>query len=133
MNDERKTLIEYRLSRADETLEDAKILFSKGRLFSTVNRIYYSMFYTVNALLLLKKLSSAKHSGVLSLFMKEFVNRSIINQEMGKFYSQMFEFRQKGDYKDLVKFNQDDVRRWLDKAVEFISQINNLIKNKNDF
>lgn len=128
MNNERKVLIEYRLSRAEETLEDAKILFVKRRLFSTVNRIYYAIFYAVNALLLSKNLSSAKHSGVLSLFMREFVNKGIVNQEMGKFYNQMFEFRQKGDYKDLVEFNRDDVQRWLNKANEFISQMSCLIK-----
>jgi len=41
----------------------------------------------------------------------------------------MFEFRQKGDYKDLVEFNYDDVKRWLDKANKFIFRINSLTRN----
>jgi predicted nucleotidyltransferase len=68
MKEEVKTLNRYRLERAVETYQDAKILFEKGRLRGSVNRIYYSMFYAVNAMLLTKNLFSAKHSRVLALF-----------------------------------------------------------------
>jgi uncharacterized protein (UPF0332 family) len=88
------------LSRANETLDDAKILFDNGKLSSSVNRIYYAMFYAVSALLLTKGLSSSKHSGVLALFNKEFVNTTVVEREAGRFYNEIFEFRQKGDYKE---------------------------------
>lgn len=64
MNEERKDLIKYRIERAKETLDDARLLFENRKLFSAVNRIYYAMFYIVNALLLTKGMSSSKHSGV---------------------------------------------------------------------
>ena len=35
----------------------------------------------------------------------------------------MFEFRQKSDYKDLVKFEIKEVRLWLSRAGEFIKAI----------
>lgn len=44
-------LIEYRREKAINTLEDADLLFRNNRFFSAVNRIYYSMFYEVIALL----------------------------------------------------------------------------------
>jgi hypothetical protein len=46
----KRELIDYRRNRAKETLRDAKILFDSGSLFSSVNRIYYAMFYQVTAL-----------------------------------------------------------------------------------
>lgn len=52
MNSEKKELIKYRLMRAREALDDAKILLDNNRLFSSVNRIYYAMFYAVSSLLL---------------------------------------------------------------------------------
>ena len=61
-------LIKYRLSRAKETLKDAEILISNNRLNSAVNRIYYSLYYAVLALLETKGLASSKHSGVRALF-----------------------------------------------------------------
>ena len=70
-----KDLAKHRLERAENTLLDAQIYFKNATLSSTVNRIYYAMFYAVNGLLIAKGLSSSKHSGVRALFNKEFINR----------------------------------------------------------
>jgi len=57
-------LINYRREKAKETLLDAKLMFDHASLFSTVNRIYYSVFYIILALLLTQNLYSSKHSGI---------------------------------------------------------------------
>ena len=46
-------------------------------LESTINRIYYSMFYAVNGLLITMGLSSSKHSGIFAIFNREIVNKGI--------------------------------------------------------
>lgn len=102
MNDQTRNLIQYRLARSRETLDDAQLLFSKG-------------------------MSSSKHSGVLGLFNKEFVAKNIVDKESGRFFTEMFEFRQKADYKDFVEFKKEDVEIWLKNAGEFISKIGNLL------
>ncbi|MDO8585606.1 MAG: HEPN domain-containing protein [Armatimonadota bacterium] len=61
-------LIRHRLQRAREALAEASALLDVGFTTGVVNRTYYACSYAVNALLLSKGLSSAKHSGVLSLF-----------------------------------------------------------------
>jgi len=129
VTEETKTLVDYRLKRAEETFDDARILFHNDKLFSCVNRIYYSMFYVVNALLLAKGMSSAKHSGVLSLFNKEFINKGIVPKKLGKFYAEMFEHRQKGDYKDLLKFEKSDVATWLKQTENFVAELKKLIES----
>lgn len=63
-----KDLIVYRLTRANETLEDARIPADSERWNACVNRLYYACFYAVSALLLCDDLSSSKHTGVRSLF-----------------------------------------------------------------
>jgi len=128
MKKEVEELIKYRIKRSKETLKDAKILFEEKRLFSTVNRVYYAVFYIVNALLLTKELSSSKHSGVLSIFNREFIKKGLLDKELGKFYTKMFGFRQKADYKDMVKFKKEDVGGWLKSAEKFISEIEKTIK-----
>jgi uncharacterized protein (UPF0332 family) len=45
-------LIIYRMSRAKETLQDAELLADGKRWNACVNRLYYSCFYAVSALLL---------------------------------------------------------------------------------
>jgi len=126
MKEETKTVIIYRLERANESLRDAKNLFEGKSLNSSVNRIYYAMFYAVNALLLTKNLSSSRHSGVRVLFFKEFVNKREVEEKDGEFYSEIFEKRQLGDYKDMVRFERKDVEIWLNKAEVFVKRIEEL-------
>jgi len=119
-------LAKYRLKKARNTLSDAKKYINNATLESTVNRIYYAMFYAVNALLITKGLSSSKHSGVRAFFNKEFVNKGLVEEKLGEFYSDMFKRRQKGDYQDFVKFERQDVTEWLKKGEEFINRIERL-------
>jgi len=102
-------LARYRLEKAKNTMLDAKRFMGEATQESIVNRIYYAMFYAVNALLITRGLSSSKHSGVRALFNKEIVNKGLIEKQWGEFYSDMFDRRQKGDYKDFVKFEKVDV------------------------
>jgi len=50
-------LVPYRLEKARETLEDARILANAGRWNACVNRLYYACFYSVSALLVKDNLS----------------------------------------------------------------------------
>ena len=123
MRKEYVDLAKYRLEKAKNTLHDAQKYCAEATFSSTVNRIYYAMFYAVNALLITKGLSSSKHSGVRALFNKEFVNKGVVDKETGKFFADIFVNRQEGDYKDFVEFKKDDVEVWLKRAEEFIKKI----------
>lgn len=120
-------IINYRRRRAKDTLEDAKTMFNKVSLFTTVNRIYYAIFYEVLVLLLTKDLASSKHSGVRALFNREFVKSKIVKEEYANFYNKMFDFRQKGDYGDFVEFEKEKVKQWLDEGENFINEIKKII------
>jgi len=74
-----------------------------------------------------KNLSSAKHSGVRSLFHQNFVKTGIIPIKSAQFYDEIFRNRQKGDYEDLVRFNSDEVKHWEEKAKEFVEIIEKII------
>jgi uncharacterized protein (UPF0332 family) len=42
---------------------------------------------------------------------------------LGKAYSDLFDWRQKGDYGDFIDFSEDDVRQILQPSRELINQI----------
>jgi uncharacterized protein (UPF0332 family) len=128
MKKEIRTLVIYRLNRADESLDEALILLERDHINTFVNRLYYACFYTVTALLLSKGLSSSKHSGVRALFHQNIVKNGLINREMGKIYDKLFDTRQKGDYADLVYFDKKEVSSWFDEAKIFISSVKNIIE-----
>ena len=120
-------LIRYRREKSKETLEDAYILFRAGRLFSALNRIYYALFYEVMALLLTKDLSSARHTGIRALFNEHFVRTGKVSVESGRFFSRMYDFRQKGDYADFVQFEEEKIKEWLVLAESFINEVDQVI------
>ena len=127
MKDELRKLIRYRIERAHEILSDAKILINNNSLLSAINRLYYAAFYAVQALLLTKNLSSAKHSGIRSLFQQQFVKEGIIPKELGRFYNQLYKNRQKSDYEDYVQFDKEQADGWYIQTADFIKVMSRTI------
>jgi len=128
MNEEILTLVNYRLERSHESLEEAKILMEQGYANTFVNRIYYACFYAVSALLFMYGFSSSKHSGIRSLFHQNFVKTGLVSPELAQVYDKLFDNRQKGDYADLFRFDLNEVSNWHDEALKFVETIENIVK-----
>ena len=122
-------LVAYRLERARETLEDARVVAERGHASSCVNRIYYACFYAVSALLASRGFSSSKHSGVRSLFGRHFVNTGLISAELGRFYNDLLESRQESDYSDFVRVDPDTLPEMMERASQFVDTISDLIEH----
>ncbi|MEW6403187.1 MAG: HEPN domain-containing protein [Chloroflexota bacterium] len=121
---DKKALIQYRLERAFETLESAKLVQEQGNdPASVVNRAYYAMFYAALALLETIGKEPSKHSGVLALFDQHFIKPGILPKEMGKFLHTAFDMRLSGDYEDKVKITEEAAVRVLDSAIQFVNSI----------
>lgn len=128
MNEGEKNLVFYRMNRADESLEDARILARAGRWNACVNRLYYACFYAISALLVCDGLASSKHAGVRSLFNKQYVKTDKVPKELARIYNDLFERRQEGDYIDFVLFQESQVLPWISKAEDLIKYISGLIQ-----
>jgi uncharacterized protein (UPF0332 family) len=122
-----KDLVKYRLSRAWETFDDAKILAGHAKWNSTINRLYYAAYYAVTALLLNSDIASSTHSGTKSLFSENFIKNELIPIEFGKIYSQLFTWRQKGDYDDLFDFDQDKVLPYFEPVEQLIEIVEKML------
>ena len=57
-NEERREYVKYRIESARKTFEAAKVLSENGFWNSAVNRLYYAVFYAVNALLVLNEIQT---------------------------------------------------------------------------
>ena len=120
-------LIQYRLDRAQETYDEAVLMKREKHWNTCANRLYYSCFYAVLALLEKHGFASSKHSGVKSFFNQNFVKTGKISKEQGKLYNNLFDARQEGDYIDFVYFDADTMEPWFPKVKDFITTIINLI------
>lgn len=127
-----KALISYRLEQSQESIQAAEIMFEKGMLTFAMNRIYYSMFYALQALFALQGLSFSRHGQVKGYFNREFIKKGILHVEMGKLFNKVFEYRQKFDYVDFAIPEKDMVSEYLEKAREFHTVIQKYVLNQQE-
>lgn len=125
---DKKVLIQYRLSRAKETLGEVRDLEGHGHWNAAISRLYYACFYAVSALILTRDFQAKSHAGVRHLFGLHFVKEGVISRESGKFYSDLFDLRQSGDYDDFTEFNKETLKDLLPDAEQFIENIENILK-----
>lgn len=127
MNQEqRREICLYRIERANETFEESKTLFEKGMMGGSVNRLYYSLFYSVTALALSYDFTTSKHTGLRGWFNLHIVKEGIISIELGDLYNNLYDMRTNGDYKDLIQFDPQVVEEIMKIADQFLSLVNRL-------
>ncbi|OIQ07751.1 hypothetical protein MTCOM_15510 [Moorella thermoacetica] len=123
-------LCRWRLEKAERTFKEGEQLLDVGFYNGAINRFYYAAFHAVRALLALKKLDSAKHSGVISLFNREYVKTGAISKEASKTLSTIFAMRSEADYDDFKSFSLQEaadarkaVRSLIDEVSAYLAGI----------
>ena len=128
MTDEEKdTLIRYRITKAKDTYREISLLISHQLWNTAVNRLYYSCYYAVSALLIKHSIQAQTHAGVRRMFGLHFIRPGTVSKELGKFYSNLFDKRQTGDYEDFIDHTQEDVEALVQPAQRLIQKIEALI------
>jgi len=104
MNGTKEDYINYRLERAVQTLNDASTLIAQKSLNSAKIAFITHVFYSVQALLLKHDINAKTHSGTKAKFFQEFIHTGKINKDYSRLYSDLFDWRQQGDYADFIEF-----------------------------
>ena len=123
----KQELVKYRLDRAYESFEEAIILSEKGKWNAVINRLYYACFYSVNALFLNNGIISKTHSGARSLFHLHFIKTKLIENQIGEYYSRVFDLRHSGDYQDMIILTKEKIEPLIEETERFILSIKKLI------
>ena len=126
---DRNEYVKNRIETAYKTLEAAKVLSENGFWNSAVNRLYYSIFYAVNAILVKNEIIAQSHSGVKSQFSLHFIKTGKLDKKYGKLLAELYDWRQKGDYESLYEFDSESVLPLFDEVLEMIQVIEKELKN----
>jgi uncharacterized protein (UPF0332 family) len=129
-DEERKTVVQFRLEKAKKTFAEVTILFDNSLWQTVANRLYYACYYAVGALLVQNEIEAQTHSGTINQLGLHFVRNGLLSIENGKLYKQLFELRQTGDYSDWILIDEEDVAPLLDPARQFIETLEKLIYEK---
>jgi hypothetical protein len=108
-NEEKNEYVKYRIESAQKTFEAARVLAENGFWNSAVNRLYYSLFYAVNALLILNEIKTKSHSATKSQFSLLFIKTGRFDKKYGRLFSELFDWRQKGDYENIFDYDNESV------------------------
>ncbi len=129
-NQDRNEYVQYRIETAHKTFEAAKVLVENGFWNSAVNRLYYALYYAVNALLYLNGIQTKTHSATKSKFSQMFVKTGRFDKKHGRLLSELFDWRQRGDYENIFEYDSESVKPLFGPVAEMIDLIDEEIKKQ---
>jgi uncharacterized protein (UPF0332 family) len=132
MTGDSEDLIKYRISRSLETFREADTMIKNGFWNASVNRIYYSCYYAVSGLLLKKSIETNSHKGIRQMFGLHFVQTGLVSKEDGRFFSDLYDRKQTGDYDDFVLYDEETVLKLYNQADGFIKRMIELLNQNNN-
>jgi uncharacterized protein (UPF0332 family) len=127
MTEFRQEAVHYWWKMAEESLASARREYEFGAYSFAINRLYYTIFYAASAALLERQLTFVKHSGVRAAFHREFIKTELLDKEWGKFYDELFEDRQEGDYLAFSSFERSYVEAQLKRGAQFLNLLGGLM------
>jgi uncharacterized protein (UPF0332 family) len=116
MNNEQQDL----LSKAEQSLQAAKLLLANDYANYAASRAYYAMFYIAEAFLEGEGLSFSKHSAVIAAFGREFAKPQRVSHEFHRFLIEAQELRTAGDYGQLNAVTTAQATEQIDRAERFL-------------
>jgi len=76
---------------ANNTFQAARILAQNGFWNSAVSRLYYSVFYAVNALLVCEEVYTQTHSGMRNQFSGVFIKTGKFDRKHGNILTRLYD------------------------------------------
>jgi uncharacterized protein (UPF0332 family) len=126
----KKDNIREEIERADESMKAADLLFKNGFVRDAVARIYYSLLYTLRALLLTKGLEPRSHEGALRLFGSHFVKQGGFEPKDSHVFSRLMKYRQEADYNPSYVFTSEDFIEFRKDAEMLVQKITSWLKRE---
>lgn len=129
-DEEKQSVIAYRLDKANKTLSDAKKVIEMELWATGANRLYYAAYYAVSSLLIASGLNTKTHEGIIRMFNMHFINTGKIDMEIGRQYNRLFTMRLTGDYGDCFDLQESDVKPMLEPAEQLINTVSSIIRQE---
>jgi len=132
LTEDTRQYVSMRMLQAEDALADARVLLDvRQSLTGTINRAYYAVFYAASAVLATRDLSSSRHTGVVSMFAREFVKKGSMPPEMGRILHRLFDMRQRSDYHSPAQPVRESAEECFQDACKFVEDIKQYLKAGN--
>lgn len=115
------------MNKSQLTLEGARAVSELNLYEFAVNRLYYSCFYLVSALLLLDGLTVKTHAGAIAKFSELYVKSGLLSRNHSITLNILFQNRQTADYDVEAEVSLEKYEELLAKTEEFVRDVEGLI------
>ncbi len=125
-----KDLARYKLERAREELDTAELLFNNEKLKAANNRAYYSIYYSLTAVLCLEPIAFKKHKDTIGYFNKNYVHTGIFPEDIGRSISKAEKVRHASDYDEFYIASKEEAERQIQAAKNISDLVEEYISKK---
>ena len=129
-NEEKITLAKYRIERARNTYIEAVDNAGMGHWNLVANRLYYSVFHALTALIVIDGDVVRTHMGLISVIGLHYVTTGEIKTEDNKLIMRLFRMRQTADYDDYCDWDEQDVSPLVEKVKSLLDKIELILNRK---
>lgn len=126
--EDRFAIVQYRLNCSNRALAEADYNADGGYYYAAVNRLYYTCYYAVSALLLSYGINAQTHAGARTQLALHFVKDGKLGRNCLYTYQQLFDARQSGDYEDFVICDEEMFSSFRPAVDEFLVAVKELIR-----
>lgn len=109
-------LAKYKLERAREELDTAELLFENEKLKAANNRAYYSIYYSLTAVLCLEPIAFKRHKDTIGYFNKNYVHTGLFPGEIGRNISKAAKVRHASDYDEFYIASKEEAEKQIQTA-----------------
>ena len=123
MDNTLKTLSDYRLEKAQQCYDSAKILYEAGDYKGAANRNYYCVFHAIRSVLALEGIDFKKHAAVLAHFRKHYIKTNKLDIQMSDIISEIYQARTDSDYDDFYIISKSETEEQINRTSIFLKNI----------
>lgn len=125
--DERRIIVALEYEKAKNTFSQVAELQKLGYWDNIANRLYYSVYHAVNALLIHDGHLVNTHKGVIAVFGNYYIRTGIFPSEAGRLYSDLQTMRNNSDYNCSYNATQKEIEPLIEPTGKLIEEISSYI------
>lgn len=124
--DDRYEIVRLELERCFKNYDQARLAIEHNYWDLVANRLYYSIFHAISALLIHNGIAVKSHKGSIVSFHNYFVRTKIFTPEEGSLVSYLESKRNESDYNCLMTINKGDLEPIIPMFESIINRIREL-------
>lgn len=123
----RADLVATYWQKSQLTMEEAEVAIAASKWNMAANRLYYSLFHAVAALLVNDHHPVGTHRGTKAALGQHYILTGKISPDEGRFFAQMSSLRDRADYDIIFTASQEDIEKYYPQTQAFLEKISSLL------